>query len=362
MYKNKKQDQQNKFNIFNLPKRLFKYYSYNSLLNVKRLLGDVYLASPYDFNDPCDCRREVINNSKDRVNIKNIDWLKRKMKELDFNENESDELANSLLQDDKDVKFIHRRMLERLGILCLTTTQSDSLMWGYYANNDGICIEYDTSKIVRSIVIGYINMMSYTTTKFLYDDEEYKEGPEIRTPSLSKQDMDSASEIIRTTELKQISNRFLNEQDNEQNILNFARNIFLKRVYAKSIIYNVEPDGSPAPLFFDRGHASSETKYFKKTKTWKHENEFRFIISLGGRMPISLGKECIKNVYLGCNMSNERIAAIALLMVKHNLHVGLYKMRRLKNCGLAPQNIKLDNYKSNIESFEKELVQMFPED
>jgi hypothetical protein len=163
-------------------------------------------------------------------------------------------------------------------------------------------------------------------------------------------------------DVKQISNRFLLEQCDELSSLNFARNIFCKRVYAKSIIYNVEPDGSPAPLFFDRGYASSETKYFKKTKTWKHEKEFRFIISLGGRMPINLGKECIKNIYLGCNMSNERIAAIALLMIKHKLQSGLYKMRRLKNCGLAPQKIKLGKYKSNIESFEKELAKLFPED
>ena len=70
-----------KFDIFNLPLRLFKYYGYDIKLNAKRLAGEVYLACPYDFNDPCDCQREVINNANDRVKIKGKDWLIQKMKD-----------------------------------------------------------------------------------------------------------------------------------------------------------------------------------------------------------------------------------------------------------------------------------------
>ena len=349
------------FNIFKLPNRLFKYYSYDSKLNSKRLSGEIYLASPYDFNDPCDCQREVINNSRDRVDAKGIDWIKRKMKELDFNEVEGYEIAQSLLTDDSKVKLVRRKMLEKLGILCLTSTQSETLMWGYYANNDGICIEYDVNKIVRNIIIGFINNMSYTTTRFLYEDEKYYQIPEQRTPSLKKQHIKVVNKTIRQIDIKLITNKFLNEQNNILNVLNFARNIYLKRVYAKSIIYNISPNGSPVPLFFDRNNAISESKYFKKTKIWKHENEFRFIVSLGGRMPINIGRDCIKNVYLGCNMSNERVVAIAFLMAKNNLSAGLYKMKRLKNCGLAPQSIKWDEYKINMDIFEQELAKKFPE-
>ena len=56
-----KKEKVTKYDIFNLPPRLFKYYAYDSQLNAKRLSGEVYLACPYDFNDPCDCQREVIN-------------------------------------------------------------------------------------------------------------------------------------------------------------------------------------------------------------------------------------------------------------------------------------------------------------
>lgn len=350
------------FSIFNLPSRLFKYYGYDTKLNVKRIGGEVYLACPYDFNDPCDCQRDVINNSQQRVDSKGMDWLKRKMKELDFSDVECDDLANSLLANDSNVKLIHRRMLERLGILCMTSTQSDSLMWGYYANNEGLCIEYDVTKIVRNIVIGYINKMSFTTTRYLYQDEKYFQIPEQRTPTLCSDNLKKAKEIIRRIDIKKITNRYLAEQKNDLNILNFAINVLLKRIYAQSIIYNISPDGSPSPLFFNRTDKASETKYFRKTKTWKHEDEFRFIVSLGGRLAINIGKECIKNIYLGCNMSNERIIAIAYLMAKNNLNAGLYKMRRLKNCGLAPQSIEWTIYKDHMDLFEKHLNDNFPED
>ena len=107
------------YNTFNLPSRLFKYYSYDSKLNAQRLAGEVYLASPYDFNDPCDCQREVINNTKARIAAKGEDWLKQKMHELDYDNIDSQNIASSLLNDDSRVKEVHRRMLERLGILCL---------------------------------------------------------------------------------------------------------------------------------------------------------------------------------------------------------------------------------------------------
>lgn len=351
-----------KHDIFNLPDRLFKYYGYDSKLNAKRLSGEIYLACPFDFNDPCDCQREVINNSVAKVDDKGIEWLVLKMEELGFEEEECIKLSHALIADDSGAKErVHKRMLQQLGILCLTSTQADTLMWGYYAKNEGICIEYDTSKIIKHLVIGYINKMSYTTTRFLYEKRFYYQIPEERTPKLKKTIITKANDLIKKIDIKKINNRFLREQKNELNTLNFMRNIFLKRIYAQSIIYNVEPNGSPSTLFFDRGNKVSETKYFKKTKTWKHEKEFRFVVSLGGRMAISIGKECIKNIYLGCNMSNEKIVAIAYLMAKNNLSAGLYKMKRLKNCGLSPQSIGWQDHKNHLDEFENSLAVKFPE-
>ena len=217
-------------------------------------------------------------------------------------------------------------------------------------------MEYDVDKIVCNLVIGYINKMSYTTTSFLYSNDKYNIDPALRTSSLENAILEKSKNIIKETAVKHISNRFLKESHNESEILYFARNVLLKRIYAQSIIYNISPDGSPSSLFFDRGNTMSKTKYFRKTKIWSHEKEFRFIVSLGGRLQINIGKDCIKNIYLGCNMSNEKIIAIAYLMAQNNLTAGLYKMKRLKNCGLAPQRIKWENHKTNLNSLERTLL------
>lgn len=112
-----------------------------------------------------------------------------------------------------------KRCLRDLGILCLTQTQSDSLMWGYYASNEGICLEYDTNRIVSNLVIGYINKMSYTTTRFLYSDDEYKMSPAERNKSLNPDILKKVEDIIKK---KLILNVFL---------IGFLRNKKINQVY-----------------------------------------------------------------------------------------------------------------------------------
>lgn len=348
------------FDIFNLPPRLFKYYSHDSKLTAARLSGTVFLACPYDFNDPCDCQRVVFNNAADRVNMKGYDWLVLKMRELGFCLKESQHIAGELIKNDDDLKLVHRRMLERLGILCLTSKHSDSLMWGYYTNNNGLCLEYDVTKIVKKLVIGFINNMDYATTCFLYKDDKYAQKPEEKTPMLTEKIILWAKATINELDWKHISNRFLVEETDKIQVTNFIRNILIKRIYAHSIIYNVEPDGSPAPLFFQRGDKASETKYFKKTKIWEHEHEFRFIASLGGRLQVNLGKECIKSVYLGCNMTNDTVAAITYIMAQNELTADLYKMKRLKNGGLTPVKIDWKKYKDNLKLYGAHLDEIIP--
>ena len=58
-------------------------------------------------------------------------------------------------------------------------------------------------------------------------------------------------------------------------------------------------------------------------------------------------------------MSNDRIAAITYLMAKNKLTAGLYKMKRLKNCGLAPQIIDWNAYKSHLDAFDLDLSSKF---
>ena len=342
------------YDAVNMPSRLFKYYGYNSKLTKQRLSGEVYLACPFDFNDPCDCQREVQNNSNERVKTKGDAWLKIKLQELGYDESESGEVAYSLLNGNDMLEEVRNKQLQRVGILCLTSNSSNSLMWGYYANNEGFCIEYDTTKIIKGIVFGFINTMDYETTRHLYTNEKYFQLPEQKTRDLQQAFWNKAMEF-KESDLKRIKNTFLSEQDEKLNKLNFVRNIFLKRVYAQSITYGVSPDGSPSLLFFDRADKRSMSKYYKKTKTWAHEGEFRIIVSLGGRKVIKLGIDCIKNVYLGCNMTNENKVSIMHVLSNLSSKAGLYKMVRLKNGGLAPRCINWQRYDELFKKIDSEL-------
>ena len=136
------------------------------------------------------------------------------------------------------------------------------------------------------------------------------------------------------------------------------QNVFLKRVSASQITYNVSTDGSPSTLFFDKNDKKSFGKYFIKTKTWKHEDEFRVVVSLGGKKLLRMDKSIIKNIYVGCNMSNEKVVGIACLMNELSLKgVNLYKMCRLKNCGLQAKSVKIEQpFWDNLTSLNEQLT------
>lgn len=346
-----------KYDLLHLPARLFKYYRYDDKLNAKRLTGEVYLATPFDFNDPCDCQRDVINNARQRESEKGTGWLLKKLIELGYTKAEASVRAKSLLVDDTFKYEVYKRQLERVGILCLTPNHADTLMWGYYANNDGYCIEYDTEKIVQRLVLGFVNKLDYPTTRRLYQADTYENDPLTRNRNITDEQKKSLSKFDSSSILK-ITNPFLNELTEKPKALNFVKNIYLKRFAGQNIQYYITPDGAPSTLFYDKNDARSTSKYYKKTKTWKHEDEFRIVVSLGGRFIINVGNDCIKNIYLGCNMRTEKVMEIAYMMVKHNIKAGLYKMRRLKNCGLYPVLIDdVLNSKMTYEQIETYLTE-----
>lgn len=95
------------------------------------------------FNDLFDSQLACRNNSSDI----NQEKLIRKLRELGFSEQKAVENARKLPTCSTDSDLFHdvyHRQLERCGILCLTTTPCNPLMWGHYSRNEGFCIEYDT--------------------------------------------------------------------------------------------------------------------------------------------------------------------------------------------------------------------------
>lgn len=127
------------------PNSLYKYYAYNTMYNENRLRGELFFSSPIHFNDVFDAQHEIINNSGKIEYRVAIDRLK----EIGF-ENPIDVL-NSLHESDERKMEVRHKQIEHVGILCLTNSPLNLLMWAYYGNNEGYCIEYNISKLRESI-------------------------------------------------------------------------------------------------------------------------------------------------------------------------------------------------------------------
>lgn len=135
----------NRNGLERFPNSLYKYYAYNATFNENRLRGELFFSSPIHFNDVFDAQHEIINNSGKIEDCVAIDRLK----EIGF-ENPRDVL-NSLRESDERKMEVRRRQIEHVGILCLTNSPLNLLMWAYYGNNEGYCIEYNISEIRKRI-------------------------------------------------------------------------------------------------------------------------------------------------------------------------------------------------------------------
>ena len=170
----------NRPSICKLPDNLYVFYNFEPQYNESRLKGEIYLPNALQFNDPLDCRIEVINNTKDKATeFKKNGWLDHKLRELDYRGlSNRKEIAEKLLNDDREtVNEVWKKQVEKMGILCFTTEKDNILMWGYYTKNKGFCIEYNTETLIHDLVIGYVNAMDYDMTQFLYRTLKYSKAP-----------------------------------------------------------------------------------------------------------------------------------------------------------------------------------------
>ena len=349
--------------LFNLPERLYKYYRYDNYLNEKRLTGEVYLASPLDFNDPCDCRRTPVNNAKKMDEKRRSDnpeggWLELKLQELGYDKREVSKLAVSLKESGDNLDVVYRKQLEKVGVLCITQVPDNPLMWGYYTDNKGFCIEYDKQKIVQRLVIGFINALDYKLTEFLYEDKRYMDDPSerCRNTQSAMESIPHAKKILDNC-IDEIKNGYLQEQATPVGMRNFLLNVMLKRFVGKEIEYcDDEKICSYSPtLFFEEENKGSHHKYFEKTKPWAHEREFRVVVSLGGRKSISLGIDIIKAVYLGCNTPKENIVQIAYMLASRDVECKLYIMKRNDRCMLEAVEIDFSSVRQSLKILDTSL-------
>ena len=83
---------------------------------------------------------------EDPVNVQGAELLGKlhdRLKEIGYTN--PSEIVDCLKgkESEKYKMEIRKKQIENVGIICLTNTPLSILMWAYYAENEGYCIEYD---------------------------------------------------------------------------------------------------------------------------------------------------------------------------------------------------------------------------
>ncbi len=304
-----------------LPASLFKYYSLNEEFNKAQLNGEVYLSSPLQFNDPLDCQLNVYNNI-DQIQLSDPNEAKRiksRIAELGYAGSELDAVIKDLsIPDLGGIKSqtkidreeeVKNKQLEKLGVLCLSPNPANSLMWAHYSHNKGFCIQYNTSILIRNMVLQFINKLDAETTKKLLT--RYKEKPNCYYSKL-KGNLHFFSQEVSTT------NEVLLSEESDI-IKNFIYNFYIGRFACYKMNYVEQLPRKGAPLFFDRKQKEIEEKYFSKLQEWQYEDEYRLSLSLAGNTSLSLGSEAMESIILGNQISRDQVLKVITMLIDHNI-------------------------------------------
>ncbi len=198
-----------------LPKKIYRYFDHTGYKIDLLINNRIQLSSPLEFNDPYDSlatfEKEVENRYYGKIeytiqkilnsNDAKVQELKTKIIERGVLSSEIDwpdkikiikEEQQKLLGDNDGPEYIqlHSCLLRlndfhgfnnpRFGdwvsdskVCCFSTAKNSTLMWAHYGRmNSGLCIEYDTSKILEDI-----NDEKYLFVPVVYSEEMYKDDP-----------------------------------------------------------------------------------------------------------------------------------------------------------------------------------------
>jgi len=123
------------------PTTLSKYYSLNHN-NINAFFNNsFYVAQPDNFNDLFDFNLFAIDfSSFDFEDIERMFPAYNKQKALDLFNKDPKEHLNSIKE------LAYKKWIEKFGILCLTESINNYLMWAHYSDNAGFLVEFDYSK------------------------------------------------------------------------------------------------------------------------------------------------------------------------------------------------------------------------
>jgi len=135
----------------NIPAKLYKYGSITKPEYLREVLLDnkIYCSSPFDFNDPFDCRpRVVVGRTKQELRDakKVIEGILHKRTNFDRNSRRAE--AGRLIkkiQKSENLTDAYKSLLSRAGVYCLSAKKDNLLMWAHYSDKHKVyCLEFST--------------------------------------------------------------------------------------------------------------------------------------------------------------------------------------------------------------------------
>jgi len=135
----------------NIPAKLYKYGSKTKSGYLREILlgNKIYCSSPFDFNDPFDCRPRVVVG-KTKQEIRNAEKVIEGIlyKRTNLNRNLRRAEARRLIkkiQKSENLTDAYKSLLSRAGVYCLSAKKVNLLMWAHYGDkHKGYCLEFST--------------------------------------------------------------------------------------------------------------------------------------------------------------------------------------------------------------------------
>lgn len=132
-----------------VPSKLYKYGSIAKPEYLREVLleNKIYCTSPFDFNDPFDCRpRIVIGKTQQELRgaKKVIEGILKKRTILDRNARrvKAGRLIKQI-QKFQNLTDVYKSLLSRAGVYCLSGKKDNLLMWAHYGDkHKGYCLEF----------------------------------------------------------------------------------------------------------------------------------------------------------------------------------------------------------------------------
>jgi len=156
-----------------LPKVLYKYRDWENSFHKKLITHQqIYLAEPYSFNDPFDCKiptrwEAMTQKEMDVRNQELIATLGVNLKRMQKKQFEKNLKKQGLWWDKKNIKKPGKDYFDKInkisGVISLTSKADNILMWSHYSNNHhGICVGFNTEILQSLEVFDFIGKVSYT--------------------------------------------------------------------------------------------------------------------------------------------------------------------------------------------------------